>query len=183
MRFGLREIIFLLVLLAVPVSSFIFVFKPRNDQIRQAKAEIETKQNKLVQLQEVTARIPDIGLEIENGRKAIEQIEEKFPSKEEVDVVLESVWQIAEKHDLQVVKTVAEDTVPASMYQEQPLKTTIEGRFDGFYQFLLDLEAMSRITRINDMKIEKVTKGRDADVIDGAMKAEFTLSIFYATGS
>ena len=37
MRIGLREMIFLIVLLAVPVASFVYVFRPRNDEIRRVK--------------------------------------------------------------------------------------------------------------------------------------------------
>ena len=41
MRFGFRELIFLVVLLAVPVASWWYVFKPRNTEIAQARMEIE----------------------------------------------------------------------------------------------------------------------------------------------
>ena len=44
MKFGVRELLFLFVLLAMPIASFVYVFKPRNDDIRQAKHEIEVKQ-------------------------------------------------------------------------------------------------------------------------------------------
>ncbi|MCH8244120.1 MAG: hypothetical protein IH897_16140, partial [Planctomycetes bacterium] len=44
MRFGIRELIFLVVLLAVPVASWWYVFKPRNAEIQQAHREIEVKQ-------------------------------------------------------------------------------------------------------------------------------------------
>ena len=36
MRFGIRELIFLVVLLAVPVASWWYVFNPRNAEIQQA---------------------------------------------------------------------------------------------------------------------------------------------------
>ena len=52
MRIGLRELIFFAVLLAVPVASFFYVFKPRNDQINQAKAEI-AKGNKAYTAEEL----------------------------------------------------------------------------------------------------------------------------------
>ena len=43
MRFGLRELIFMIVLLAVPVASWWYVFMPRNAEIVQAKIEVLTK--------------------------------------------------------------------------------------------------------------------------------------------
>ena len=72
------------------------------------------------------------------------------------------------------------------MAMELPLKTVIEGNFDGFYQFLLDLESLPRITRVHQLKILKLGMGpRDNDqiTVGGAMRAEFTLSIYFNDGA
>ena len=50
MRFGTREILFLLVLLAVPLASWWFVFKAQNDEIAQANQGIKHKEEMLQQL-------------------------------------------------------------------------------------------------------------------------------------
>ena len=41
MRMGPREVIFLVVLLVVPVASYFYVFKPRNQEIKQAQIEVD----------------------------------------------------------------------------------------------------------------------------------------------
>ena len=64
--------------------------------------------------------------------------------------------------------------VTNARYTELPLKMVIVGDFDGYYSFLLDMERLSRITRIPEMKLEKLRKGED-----GQMEAAFTLSIFF----
>lgn len=183
MRFGLREMIFIVVLLAVPVASFLYLFKPRNEQIRQANEEIKVKQAQLEKLNTVLARIPDIGKAIDEGRVAIEQIEEKLPYADEVETILERVWQISRDNRLLVKSIKSEKPVPYSRYMELPLKTVIEGDFDGFYEFLLQLEALPRITRINQLKLQKIIAGgkvkEDAPAPVGDMRAEFTLSIFF----
>ncbi len=182
MRFGLRELIFMIVLLAVPVASWWYVFKPRNAEIAQAKIEVITKQNKLDKLEEVAKRIDDIGLAIEQGQIAVELIEAKLPNKQQVDVILQNVWQLADQNRLTVKSIKSEKPVSAATYMEQPLKMKIEGRFNGFYQFLLELENLPRITRIHQMKMERMStdNGSGSDSYDpGLMKAEFTLSIYF----
>lgn len=182
MRFGLRELIFMIVLLAVPVASWWYVFKPRNAEIAQAKVEVITKQNKLDKLEEVAKRIDDIGLAIEQGQIAVELIEAKLPNKQQVDVILQDVWQLADQNRLTVKSIKSDKPVAAATYMEQPLKMKIEGRFNGFYQFLLELENLPRITRIHQMKMERMTtdNGSGSDSYDpGLMKAEFTLSIYF----
>ena len=40
MKLGIREIAFLLVLAAIPVAAWYFVFEPRNQDIEQSRQEI-----------------------------------------------------------------------------------------------------------------------------------------------
>ncbi len=180
MQFGSREVIFLIVLLVVPVASYFYVFKPRNHEIRQAQIEVENKQAKLDNLREVTAKIDDIGLAIEQGRAAIQLVEAKLPSARDVEVILEDVWELAASSRLTVKSIKSEKPVPAAGYMEQPLKVSMEGRFEGFYTFLLALESLPRITRIHQLKLERKTAGRSGDEDpSGVMKADFVLSIYF----
>ena len=180
MRFGFREIIFLVVLLVVPVASYFYVFKPRNAEIKQAQAEVEIKQAKLDKLREVTEKIDDIGLAIERGRGAIDLVEAKLPSARDVEVILEDVWQLAATSRLDVRSIKSEPAVSAAGYMEQPLKVEMVGGFEGFYRFLLALENLPRITRIHQMKLERQNADkRNSGEATGGMKAGFTLSIYF----
>ena len=182
MRLGLRELIFFIVLLAVPVGSFFYVFKPRNDQISEARKEIQVKQARLDSLAAVESKIDDIGLAIEEGRESIQLIEAKLPSEQDVQGLLQGVSQTAKRNKLNVKSFKSEKIVPAALYMEQPIKVQMSGEFDGFYQFLLELENLPRITRIHQLKLERADgKGgpKDEDLPPGSMKAEFTLSIYF----
>ena len=183
MKFGLRELVFFLVLLTVPVASFIWVFRPRNEEISQAKLEIAAKQTKLDTLAKVTSKIEDIGVEIEKGRESVDMIEAKLPNEQDVEGILEQVAQLAKRNNLIVRSVKSDKPVPAAMYMEQPLKMVMDGEFDGFYQFMLELENLPRITRIHQIKLERAdsTKtGPEKEALPpGSMKADFILSIYF----
>ena len=181
MRFGIRELIFFIVLMAVPISSFFFVFKPRNELINQAKAEIQIKQSRLDRLAALTERLDDLGLAIANGRESIKLIEQKLPDKKGVDEILEQVWQIAKRNHQTVKSVKSKKMLPAALYMELPLDMEMEGDFDGFYSFLLELENLPRITRIHSLKLERlgIKAGADEDTNSGMAKAKFTLSIYF----
>jgi hypothetical protein len=49
----------------------------------------------------------------------------------------------------------------------------ISGDFNGFHAFLKRLDDLPRVTRIPDMKISRATE------VNGHMRAEFTLSIYF----
>jgi hypothetical protein len=57
----------------------------------------------------------------------------------------------------------------------------MEGKFDGFYQFLLELEQLPRITRIHQMKMMRGDDlgGPGSLESDGSMKVEFAVSIYF----
>src|SRR5436190_17431481 len=178
MRFGLREFVFFIVLLGVPVASFFYLFKPRNDEIRQARAEIDAKQDKLNRLAAAASKIDDMQLAIEQGRQSIQLIEAKLPNEQGVDGILEQVWQIAKRNRLTVKSVKSQTAVPAARYMELPLKVMMEGEFDGFYQFLLELETLPRITRMHQVKLTRLTGrtvGGQEDYPPGWMKADFAL--------
>ena len=185
-RICMRDIVFFILLLAVPISAWIFVFKPRSRQIEVARTQIAAKQARLDKLEEVTGRIPDLGAEIERGESALVDWGHKLPDVEAVDEILEQITEIALANQLVVKSIRGQKPIPASMYMELPLRTTINGHFDGFYEFLLDLEALPRITRIKELRIERIS-GTDLPTGDayppGSMKAAFTLSIYYDSES
>ena len=173
MRFGIRQLIFFLLLLGMPVAAYFFVFAPRNVQIAEARAEIQRKQTKLDQLEKATRNIEDLGLEIDKLSEAIDMFEQKLPAEREVEVVLQQIWQMAARHGLTPKSIRTDKPVTLSQYSELPIKIVIIGDFDGFYSFLLDLEKLRRITRTSKMTLTKNKKE------EGKMKADFMLSIFY----
>lgn len=174
MRFGTREILFTLILLAMPVAAWYWVFLPENKQIAQAREEIRQRQAKLQQLEVQTMRNADLDAEIEKLTKAIALFEAKLPGQKEIDVVLEEVWQLAAQHNLTQRSVRTEQPVAHGRYSEIPLKMIIVGDFDAFYAFLLDLERLPRITQIKDMEIRKLQKAEE-----GQMQAAFKLSIYF----
>ncbi len=176
MRFGLREALFVLLLLGMPAAAYFFVFQPRNEQIAEARKEVAQKQAKLTELEKATKSIDDLGAEIDELKEAISFVEQQLPAQREVDVILREVWELAAKHKLRPESVRPDKIVPQSHYTELPIKLVIVGDFDGFYEFLLALEDLPRITRLPQMKLQKL-QGKDVD--DGAMKADLVLSIFF----
>ncbi|MFG0328724.1 MAG: type 4a pilus biogenesis protein PilO [Phycisphaerales bacterium] len=173
MRFGVREILFVFVLLAIPVASFMLVFKPRNAEIQEAKEEISRKRADLQKLSETTLRINDLGAAIVSWEEAIDLIEAKLPGEQQVDQVLRQAWEIADRHGLVIDSVAPDKKLDAGQFMELPIKVELSGDFDGFYRFLLDLEQLPRLTRIKNLKMERMSD------VDGAMTAKFTLSVFF----
>ncbi len=173
MKFGIRELVFLFVLLAMPVSSYWFVFRPQNEEIEAAKKEIEHKELMLDRLAAATEQSSDLVRTNEEITEAIGLVESRLPDNKEIEVILEQVAELARKSKLELPKVKAGKPVAAARYMEQPLEMTMRGDFDDFYEFLLKLERLQRITRVLDIRLERLDKE------NGSMVAQFTLSIYF----
>lgn len=173
MRFGLRELMLTGILLSVPLSSYWLVFRPQNREIDRAKSEIRHKEDLLNKLKEETARNADLKKANEDISRSVSAIEARLPSGKEIDSVVRQVSDLAVQAGLAAPAMKSAKPVKAALYMEQPLEMQMEGEFHGFYEFLLRLEQLPRITRIPDMKIKRDEKQ------NGNLKAEFTLSIYF----
>jgi len=174
MRFGIREIVFMLVLLAMPVAAYMFVFEPRNAQITDARAEIEAKQHKLQQLEAATKTIDDLGTEIDRLAEAVSVFEQRLPVQQEVEVILKEVWELAARNSLTPRSVRTDKPVAMARYSELPIRMEIVGDFEGFYEFMLQLEKLPRITRMPQIRLKRLVNNDH-----GQMQANVVLSIFF----
>ena len=182
MKFGIREIVFIIVLMAIPVGAWWFVFRPADIRDVEMMKQIEIRQQKLQALNRATATIGNLKVEIASLEEAIKFFRSKLPSEKEIDKVLQEVWRLAEANKLttksiRTLKTVSSSVTladPAGPYAEQSISMQLEGSFTGFYGFLLALESQPRIMRIQQMDIKKVDKQGE-----GYIRADCTVSVFF----
>lgn len=173
MKLGMGGTILMALLVGVPVSSWWVVFRPLNAEITQAKSEIAHRQQLLTKLREETARNADLQRANEEISKSIETIEARLPTSKELDSVVRQVSDIAVQAGLEAPAMKSSKPVKAALYMEQPMELAMNGNFRAFYDFLIRIEQLPRITRIPDLKIKRSDDG------DGNTKTEFTLSIYF----
>ena len=173
MKFGIRELILVSAMIGLLACSYVFVFTKATAKRERMQQDVVTWRKELASLDQKTAGIDNIGRKIEELQRAISFFEKKLPQEKEVDKILKEVWQMAEANSLQTktVKTLKSER--GANYSEQPIQMNLAGDFNGFYAFLLQLEKLPRITRVSQMKLEKINER------DGEMTAQMTLSIFF----
>lgn len=180
MKLGLRELTFVVILLAIPAGAWWFVFRPHSARNAEMRQEIQVKQEKLKALDRATATIGNLKEEIAALTKAVAFFESKLPSEKDIHKVLQEVWRLAEANRL-ITKSIrtlddkmAGFTTAASAHREQPIAVKLEGDFKGLYAFLQALERQPRILRVHQMKL---TKPKEAP--QGHVNAELTMSVFF----
>ncbi|RMH11332.1 MAG: hypothetical protein D6695_09400 [Planctomycetota bacterium] len=175
MQLGARELATFGLVLAIPVMSFILVFRPQNQEINAALAEIGHKREILERLRQETARNADLQQANEQIAERIRKDEARLPSSSAVDQIVKQMSALAVDSGLQAPTLKSLKPLQAALYWEQPLEMTTSGTFRGFYRFLRRLERLPRITRVVDLDIKRgsVESG------EPEISVKFTLSIYF----
>jgi type IV pilus assembly protein PilO len=177
MKFGIREIIFVALMLGLLGGTYLFVFSKTNSKREALVKDMAQKRKMLNDLHAATAGIEDMNAKIDDLTKAIKFFEGKLPQEKDVGDILQQIWDMAKLNNLQS-RTVKPDNNnkqqdQGAAYCELPIQVSLSGDFNGFYAFLLQLEKLQRITRVTQLKLEKI------DEHDGEATASMTLSIFF----
>ena len=176
-----RQILYVCVLLAVPLAAWYFVFVPRNEDIDRTTRAIAEREDQLQLIATAISEMGDVRQAVLDGEAAIERVEAKLPSRQDVESILEQVWQVARRNDLTVKSVKTMPAVTSTVYRELPLRVDLEGPFKGYYRFLLELENLPRITRIFNMHLKRPSPSRMGDNRNpGDIHAEFELSIYFS---
>jgi type IV pilus assembly protein PilO len=170
---GLRKVVFFILLSGLAIVGYQYMIKPANIHLANAKERVETKMAKLAEFEQKTAATNDLTKQMEQLQEAIKFFESKLPPTSEIHKVLEQVTVIAQKQGLKPKTIRTLDTKDNSGYVEQPLKMELEGNFNSFYSFLLELEKLPRITKVREIELNKRKES------EGQITANFTVSIFF----
>lgn len=173
MRLSVRDVLLLSGTLAMPLASYWLVFKPQNTRIETAQKGIEHKRAMLEKLRETTKHNEDLQRANEMIRKQIEKIEEKLPAQKELATIVRQVSDEAVAAGMSPPAIELQKPLDALLYMEQPLKVKMTGDATAFYEFLVKLEQLPRLTRIFNMSLKGAKEG------NGVVESEFTLSIYF----
>lgn len=173
MKFGVRELVFLVVMLGLLGATYFLVLKDRDAHRVARQAQIDTRLRSLAELERATATVKDVDHKIQDLQQATAFFESKLPQAKEIDKILREVWELAEHNRLQTKSVKTMKAQKMNGYSEQPIEMALSGDFNGFYQFLLQLEDLPRLTRVTKMNLTKINDR------DGDMQAQVTLSIFF----
>ncbi len=168
-----RKVLFFILLVAMAYVSYAYMIKPANTHLTGQKALVAQKLAKLNELERATASVEDLNKQLEKVHEAITVFENKLPPRSEIDSALTDITLIARKHGL-ISKTIrAQKSKQNHGYIEQPLEMELDGNFNSYYAFLLELEKLDRITKIRELTLKKESK------LEGQTSARFVLSIFF----
>ena len=177
MKFGIREIAFVVVMVGLLGCIYFLVWAKAQAKVAGMERKTEEKLKALADLKSATAGVSDVDKKVSELEEAIKFFEKKLPQERDIDQILKEVWSMAEQNQLttKTIKTMKNQRGAA--YSEQPIEMTLSGNFGGFYEFLLKLERLPRLTRVSQLSLDKINGA------EGSMEAKLVLSIFFEPDS
>jgi type IV pilus assembly protein PilO len=173
MTSNFRKLVFFVLLLGVAYVAYQYMIKPANKNLAEQKVRLQAKLSKLTEFEKTTAQVKNMSKQLEQLQDAIKFFESKLPPTSEIDKVLQDITVIGEKQGLKSKRVLTLKNKDNSGYVEQPLKMEIEGSFDSFYSFLLEVEKLPRIMKIRELEMKKQIKQ------EGEISANFVISVFF----
>jgi len=173
MTSGIRRVIFIILLLGISYLSYAYVIRPGNRHLTEQRLILESKREKLTELEQASSAARDLGSQLEELERSIAFFESKLPQESEIDEVLKQVTVILRKEGLQSKMIRRLKRKECNGYIEQPLRIELNGNFNAYYSFLLALERLPRITKVRELELKKDQHE------EGVATAEFTVSIFF----
>ena len=137
------------------------------------RTAIQHRREQLLKLKRVAGLISDLKKEIGRLEVALTFFEDRLPEEREIDVILREMWLIADSKSLtpRSIRTNEPETMPR--YNSQPITLSLEGPFESFYEFLLGLERLPRLTKVRQMQVTK------SPLAEGVVQVDLLMDIFF----
>ncbi len=152
-------------------GAYAMVVRPAEQRRIALQLEIDQKQATLARFDQTTASLRAVSAKVQELRPVVVVFESRFMAGHEMDKIVAEISRLAEANSV-IAKTIK---IPAERqtdtYRQQDVDLTLTGNFGGFYQFLLQVEAMPRIARIRKISLTKAA--------DSQVQAELTLSFYF----
>ena len=169
----LQKVVFFLLIIGLVFAGYYFMIRPANEELISHRQRVEANLGKLNEFEKATSAAEDVSKQLSQLHDAIAFFESKLPPTNEIYRVLEHVTVIAQKQGLKPKSIKTLNRKHNSGYVEQPLAMKLEGDFEAFYSFLLELEKLPRIMKVRKLNLEKKTK------LEGLVGADCIVSIFF----
>jgi len=160
--------------LVAGLLAFFFLFiRPQRSALAPEQEEIQGRRASLQLLEVEVAKLAGGRWQLERLARAIDAFESDLPRQGEIDVILREVWVIADAAGLktQRIKTLEQRRQDA--YKVLPIEMKLRGPFEGMYRFLLSLERLPGVTKIQSLQLE-TTSGLES----GELEAGLVLNVY-----
>ena len=155
------------------VCLFMFVIHlPQKRRFNELEDQIEAREEQLSQAGQKSSTLVLLDSRVEKLRKTVAEFKKRLPDRRELSNCLKQV--VAHRKSAQLISEEIRPDSPTSMlrYSELPVTMKFRGTFGNICLFLDNIEKMTHLTRVTELKLESNRKG------DPEIRATMVLNIY-----
>lgn len=176
MKLPLGKRIGILVAVNVVIMALIawFLIWPSYSLLSGYRTNIVELNVKLVKDRKIAADIPKYLSEKKQMVDSLEKALTQLPNDKEIPDLMDSISTRAQRAGLKILTFRPGAEVPKGFYAEVPVSMTVEGKFEGLYDFTQKVASLPRIVSLGNMII--VSKGHVNNI--PMLRADFVATTF-----
>ncbi len=147
-------------------------FKAQHAEYTRIKAERVKVEAEVFQLQEKKKQLDKIEAEIAKLTGELQELQKIIPQKEEIDVILRMIQQMAVDSRLEVMRFAPRGEVVRDFYAERPIAIEVTGNYHNLASFFDRLSKFERLFNIENFSIKAVPNQTDELTIAASFTAK-----------
>ncbi len=151
---------------------FLFYYKPRNEDLANLRAEREEAEREVMRLERKKAELDQIEKDIKTMDLQLQELETMIPHKEEIDVILRRIQQLAQDSRINIIKFIPQALIDQEFFSEKPISVEITGTYHNLGIFFDRLSKFSRLFNIENFSIKALSTQTDASTISASSTAK-----------
>ena len=155
---------------------FLFHFRPKNEELKELRVERMKVEKDVVRLRAKKDQLDIIEEELKLMSTTLNELEAIMPQKEEIDVILRQIQQLANDTRLNITKFVPKGEIAKDFYAEKPISIEITGNYHNLGIFFDRLSNFSRLFSIEDFSIKSLRVQSETSTISAKLTAKTYIS-------
>ncbi len=149
-------------------------FKPQQAEYERIKAERIQVEAEVAKLQEQKKQLDKVEAELATLTGELQELQKIIPQKEEIDVILRMIQQMAVDSRLEVMRFTPRGEILRDFYAERPILIEVTGSYHNLASFFDRLSKFERLFNIENFTIRAVPNQTD----DLTIAASFTAKTY-----
>ena len=178
MRYLKRDNLIVLGVLAAMVIGFmVVVYIPQKLRLEEIRSKIATEKNQLASDGEKAAVIPEMLRQVQEMKKLYKNFDRRLPKQKELGGFLREISGRMAEEKLSDQLIEPGNPTPEEFFHTLPIIMKFKGSYLSLGNFLMELETMERLTRVQKLIIDSKNKEKESRLdIELQMNIYFTES-------
>jgi len=142
---------------------FYFIhYKPKNDELKSIREERIQIENEVKMLKQKKEEMDQIEEELKLLNAQLEKLEEIIPHREEIDVILRRIQQLAFDSRIDIIKFTPRAPIDKEFFSEKPISMELTGNYHNIAIFFSKISNFSRLFTMENFSIRALRNQTNA---------------------